>query len=80
MLSWKRCVSCVTKLSISRRFPVLMLETSVPDRRTRPFCTSQKRIRSFKSVDFPLPLRPTMPTTLPSGKRTETSERMSSPP
>ena len=36
---------------------MLICETSVSDRRTRPFYTSQKRIRSFKSVDFPLPLR-----------------------
>ena len=68
------------KASISRRFFVLMSATFVPESSTLPFCTSQNRMNSLSKVDFPLPLRPTMPTTLCSGISTDTSERMVSLP
>ena len=80
MLSWKSWVSCVTKLSRSRRFLVLISSTDRPESSTLPSCTFQNRIRSFNRVDFPLPLLPTIPTTAFSGIVTDTSERMVSFP
>ena len=44
-----------------RRYFVGISRTSAPSTETRPVWTSQKRIRSFKIVDFPEPLAPWMP-------------------
>ncbi len=48
----------VTKLSKSRRFPVLISFTARPDKGNFPFLDLPKRMNSFSNVDFPLPLRP----------------------
>ena len=46
----------------------------------RPLSTFQKRIKSFKSVDFPLPLRPAIPITEFFGISTDTLSRIISSP
>ena len=45
-----------------------------------PLSTFQKRIKSFKNVDFPLPLRPAIPITEFFGISTDTLSRIVSSP
>ncbi|GFI64494.1 hypothetical protein IMSAG185_00082 [Lachnospiraceae bacterium] len=78
MLSWNRWVSCVIRLSISRKSKVLILATSLPEILILPPCTSQNRMNSFSSVDFPLPLFPTSPMIFPFGISSDTPSSTSS--
>ena len=62
MVSSNSSVSCVTRLSCSRRAAVFTRRISSAPKRMLPLDTSQKRISSRRKVDFPLPERPVMPT------------------
>ena len=65
MVSRNSIVSCVTYDDIERRSSVLISLISFSDISIFPCLTSQNLIMSFKSVDFPEPLAPCIPSTLP---------------
>ena len=65
MVSRNSIVSCVTYDDIERRSSVLISLISFSDISIWPSFTSQNLIMSFKSVDFPEPLAPCIPSTLP---------------
>ena len=80
IVSWNSSVSCVTKASRFRRSVVLISLISLSEIWMLPFCVFQNRMRSFRNVDFPLPLFPTIPIWEFFGISREKSFRTSSSP
>lgn len=71
----RRIGSCGTTLSAVRSRSSGMRQCSIPPMRTRPRSGSTNRKSAWKSVLFPEPVRPTIPTCAPAGISMLTSRR-----